>query len=253
MRVVESFNAYWAAASPLVRLQFRTAIVQWVSWIVMFGITDPDARAPYYTLYWRRNEDVSLTCEGSAAVGYYSAIFLLLSAVNHSLCATFHVWYEECVANGSNPLRWAEYFFSASLMHVMIAQLCGVADVYLLFAIAALTAVTMTFGWLQEVTGPALRKEQETYSLAPFVLGFLPWIAQWIIILAHFVHAGSPPAWVSALMFLEIALDSLFALVMFVSQRRNVSFERIEVGYLILSLTAKQLLAWVNFGGTKSL
>jgi len=253
MRALDALRAYWASVSWIVHLQVIAAVVQWLSSIVLFAITDPDARVPYYTLYWRRHEGFSLTCEGSAAVGYYSAVFLLLSATNHSVCAVFHEWYEGAVANGCNPVRWLEYFFSASIMHVMIAQLCGVADVHLLFAIAALTAVTMAFGWLQEAVGSTLRKEQPAYSLAPFFMGFLPWAAQWAVILSHFAHAGSPPEWVYALMVIEIVLDASFAVVMYRSQRSSVSFASIEVSYVILSLTAKQLLAWINFGGTQSL
>lgn len=40
---------------------------------------------------------------------------------------------------------------SASLMHVLIAQLSGVTDVYLLFCIFGLTAITMAFGWMMEL------------------------------------------------------------------------------------------------------
>lgn len=252
-RAQDALRAYWASVSWIVHWQAIAAAVQWLSSIVLFAITDPDARVPYYTLYWKRNEGFSLTCEGSAAVGYYSAVFLLLSATNHSVCAVFHEWYERAVADSCNPVRWLEYFFSASIMHVMIAQLCGVADVHLLFAIAALTAVTMTFGWLQEAVGPTLRKERGAYSLAPFVMGFMPWAAQWAVILSHFAHAGSPPAWVNALMALELILDVSFAVVMYASQRSSVHFASIEMSYIILSLTAKQLLAWINFGGTRSL
>jgi hypothetical protein len=39
---------------------------------------------------------------------------------------------------------------SASLMSVMIAQLCGVTDIHLLFTLAALMGSTMLFGHLME-------------------------------------------------------------------------------------------------------
>ena len=247
----DALRAYWNATSDLVHWQAIAAVVQWLTSIVMFALADPDARVPYYTLYWRRKDGFSLTCEGSAAVGYYSAIFLLLSATNHSLCAVFYDWYERAVNNECNPVRWVEYFFSASLMHVMIAQLCGVADVHLLFAIAALTATTMTFGWLQEAAGPALRKDRADYVWAPFVMGFLPWAAQWAVIFSHFHNAGSPPEWVIWLIVLEICLDASFAAVMWNSQT-GMPFARVEMWYVFLSLFAKQLLAWINFGGSRS-
>ncbi len=52
----------------------------------------------------------------------------------------------------SNAFRWAEYAASASIMRVLIAQLAGVTDIYLLFTIFFLTATTMAFGWLMERT-----------------------------------------------------------------------------------------------------
>lgn len=247
-------DTWWHSASPLVRLHVCAALVQLVTASALFAAIDRDARAPVYTLYWRREEGVALTREGSAIVGYYSAVFLLLSAVNHTVCAVFHDWYERAIVDNScNPVRWPEYFFSASIMHVMIAQLCGVADVHLLFAVATLTATTMTFGWLQEAAGPALRKENSAYSMASFWMGFVPWAAQWAIISSHLGHAGSPPWWVYLLITLEGALDLLFAAVMYTSQRGDKSFVHIEMWYIGLSLTAKQALAWVNFGGTRSL
>jgi hypothetical protein len=205
-----------------------------------------------YTLYWRRQEGFALTREGSAIVGYYAGAFLFLSFLNHAITAACADWYDVVLLSECNPLRWLEYSVSASIMHVMIAQLCGVADAYLLFCIAALTAVTMVFGWMQETLRPLLKNDGR-FELTPFVLGFVPWIAQWIVIWVHFDHAGSPPAWVSALVGLEVALDTSFALWMWLAQTCVSHYATVEVGYVVLSLTAKQLLAWVNFGGAQSL
>lgn len=245
-------GTWWGDASPLTRLHFGAAVVQFFTGFSLFLLVDEDATVPVYTLYWRRKEGVVVNLESHAIVGFYSGAFLLLSFLNHAITAWCSDWYERVLTEQCNPLRWLEYSISASLMHVMIAQLCGVADAYLLFCIAALTAVTMVFGWMQETLRPLLKNDGR-FELTPFVLGFVPWIAQWIVIFAHFDHAGSPPRWVAVLMALEFVLDASFAAWMLLSQTCVNEFKTVEVGYVVLSLTAKQALAWVNFGGTRSL
>tara|TARA_B100000900_G_scaffold201821_2_gene171098 strand:- start:1164 stop:2645 length:1482 start_codon:yes stop_codon:yes gene_type:complete len=49
-----------------------------------------------------------------------------------------------------NPLRWAEYFFSASLMQVVVQILCGYTDVWILSLCATCIAVTQVFGYASE-------------------------------------------------------------------------------------------------------
>lgn len=243
---------WYRDAKGITRLHVWAAGVQFVTSVAIFAATDTDARAPVYTLYWRREAGFALAREGSAVVGYYAGAFLFLSFLNHALTAYCSDWYDRVLLSECNPLRWLEYFFSAAIMHVMIAQLCGVADAYLLFCIGALTAVTMVFGWLQETLRPLLKNDGRR-ELTPFLLGVVPWVAQWAVILAHFHHAGSPPQWVSALMALELVLDVSFAAWMLLSQTCVDHYATVELGYVVLSLTAKQLLAWVNFGGTRSL
>jgi hypothetical protein len=55
---------------------------------------------------------------------------------------------------------------SASLMSVMIAQLCGVTDIHLLFTLAALMGSTMLFGHLMETANGA-RIPTFTYTSDP--------------------------------------------------------------------------------------
>ncbi len=87
-------------------------------------------------------------------VGALSGAFLLLSAADHLLVALPGVFnaYEAGVRRNVNAYRWTEYAVSASIMRVLIAQLAGVTDIHLLFAIFFLTATTMAFGWLMERT-----------------------------------------------------------------------------------------------------
>jgi hypothetical protein len=235
------------------RLNAVAAVFQTVTGAVLLGITDYDATVPVFTFYpARREETIRWTYAADKLhdfpVGVWSGVFLLLSAADHLWVATCgRAAYEDNLKARCNPARWAEYAVSASIMHVMIAQICGVMDVHLLLAIFALTSTCMLCGWLQEL---------QSGSWAPFVLGFWPWLFQWIIISSYFIDAlnhSSPPDFVYAIIVIEIALDSCFALAMWYQQYYPDRYETGEVAFIVLSFTAKQALAWLNFGGTRAL
>lgn len=60
----------------------------------------------------------------------------------------------------------------------------------------------------------------------------------------------------TAIIIILFVLDGSFALNMYLQLKEIGPFSDYlygEMGYIILSLTAKQLLAWINFGGTESL
>jgi hypothetical protein len=182
-------------------------------------------------------------------IGYFSAIFLMLAAVNHIYVATYgQEDYNLGISQGKNTFRWMEYGLSASLMHVMIAMLCGVCDVHLLLGIFGLTMTTMTFGYLQERThDPELR---------PFWLGCVPHVFNWAIIASYFFHGVAeykPPMFVWSIIFFIFSLDATFAVNQYLQQKKLWKWQEYEYGelwFIGLSLVSKQLLAWVNYGGT---
>eukprot|EP00741_Cyanophora_paradoxa_P024665 tig00022104_g23814.t1 len=190
-------------------------------------------------------------------VGYMSGLFLLLSFLNHALCAApiSNEHYNRMIAGGANYWRWIEYSFSASLMHVMIGILCGIADVHTLFLIFGLTHVTMIYGATFE------RDNAGRFGMGPrvawlhFWLGFIPHAFNWLVIACHFfrnVRVGSPPGFVWAIIFIEFILDLSFAVNLWlqwkgVGRYREYAFG--ELMFTVLSLSAKQLLAWIAFGG----
>ncbi len=172
---------------------------------------------------------------------------------------------------------------SASFMRVMIAQLAGITDLHLLVAIFALTATTMTFGWLMELmNGKVLTtyvvqntteepekdvqtreahntiqtSERPKVNFTPFWLGFIPHMVSWAIVICYFtvsVKRGSPPKWVYAIIIVVFLLDLTFAInqyLQFKQVKFLQGFGRAELFYIILSITSKQLLAWLNWGGT---
>mgnify|MGYP002133659313 CR=1 FL=1 len=151
------------AERPLRWLNLAVGLVQMGAAAVMMWLVDWDKVAPVYTNFPDVDAPRAIANMRPVqhrwttfSVGAMSSVFLFMSGLDHWLVSIpSRVWrvYFSGVKRGRNLFRWTEYFFSASLMHAEIALLCGIFDVHLLFAVYALTAVTMVFGALQEVYG----------------------------------------------------------------------------------------------------
>jgi uncharacterized membrane protein HdeD (DUF308 family) len=237
-----------------------------ITGIIIFIITDTTATVPSYSFFptaGNRSSNFWVPVPkllSKVIVGYFPGVFLLLAGVDHMVCATFgRATYEEQLANNQNHFRWAEYSISASLMHIMVAYLSGMFDVHLIFAVFGLTLITMVFGSEQERTNAHLQGKPELKSMRPFWFGCIPHVWNWAIICCFFfvgVSRGNPPAFVWAIIFFILILDSTFAINMYLQQIEYGKWKKYVYGewvFCVLSLVAKQLLAWVNFGGTRSL
>lgn len=243
-------------------LNVAAALLQAATGCLMVVLVDRDATVPVYTNFplivpgerTVANQRPAPRHWTNVSVGLMSAVFLFLSAANHAFVASpcvFQRHYLPWLRQGRNPVRWAEYSVSASLMHVQIALLCGIYDLHLLFTIFALTALTMLFGALQE----ALPGEPSM-----FWWGCVPHVANWAVIACYFfrtVQHASPPDFVWSILFIILALDSVFAVTAYMQQQgkcgRGTSSYRAETVYIMLSLAAKQSLAWLQFWGAQSM
>ena len=110
-----------------------------------------------------------------------------------------------------------------------------------------------------QVDGFTPEKRKRSVSWTPFIMGCLPHLAAWSIVGTYFFYGvanGDPPKFVWAIIFILFTLDASFALVQYL-QFKQVKFLRglykAEFAYIVLSLTAKQLLAWIQYGGSQSL
>uniref|UniRef100_A0A7S2K6I9 Uncharacterized protein n=1 Tax=Leptocylindrus danicus TaxID=163516 RepID=A0A7S2K6I9_9STRA len=229
-------------------------------------ITDTDATVPVYSFFpdpdsrGVANDWAPLAKEQfNFPVGYLAGISILIASLDHLIVATVgRKTYESYLAGRRNPFRWIEYSLSASVMHVMVAQLSGVFDIHLLFCIFGFTMTTMIFGNLMEVLN-AERDYDEPVWWAPFLYGWIPHMYGWSIILCFFFYAvvkGDPPEFVWAIIFIIFGLDTTFPIVQILQQRGKGKWENYvhgELWFCILSLTSKQLLAWLNYGGTAAL
>jgi hypothetical protein len=258
----------------LFRLNLGLGIFHLATGSALIALTDTDATAPVYSFFsdpdTRGIADAWVPIAnllGTMPVGYWAGISILISSLDHLLVATlFRNSYEHYLARFHNPFRWIEYGFSASCMHVMVAQLSGVFSVHLLFSIFGFTMVTMIFGNEQELANAKRRyvdgnreDEKEQITLRPFWYGCIPHLYGWALIFWFFfqgVSNSDAPAFVWVIIFAIFILDCTFPINQYLQQKRIGKWDKYvygEIWFCILSLVAKQLLAWVNFGGTMAL
>jgi Heliorhodopsin len=178
------------------------------------------------------------------------AAFVFLSAAAHFLLAAPRIngWYNRNLARDRNYARWIEYSLSSSIMIVLIAMLTGISEVTALGALFAANAAMILFGLLME--------HYETPghpNWLSYLFGCLVGVVPWLLIAVYLVGPGvdaSPPAFVYGIFFSLFVCFNIFALNMFLQYRRIGRWRDYlfgEVGYIVLSLTAKSLLAWQVF------
>jgi len=183
----------------------------------------------------------------SIALGPMIAVFLFLAAADHLLVAAprINAWYVRGLEQRSNVARWIEYAISASIMIVLIAMLSGIRDIAALVAIFGVNTAMILFGLLME-----RQQEPGSTDWSAFWFGSLagavPWVAIWIYTLG----APEVPGFVYAIIAIELVLFFTFALNMVLQYRqigRWRDYVAGEVTYIVLSLVAKSLLAWLVF------
>ena len=190
-------------------------------------------------------------------VGYLGVIlasFLLISAIAHFTIAFVKTKnYNENLKKGMNPYRWYEYFFSSSIMLVIIATFVGVWDLWSLVMIFVLNAVMIMCGFLME----KINFYTKATDWSAYLLGALAGFTPWVVLAAYFIAAlGStetnPPTFVYAILLIYFIMFNTFSINM-VLQYKGVGKWRDylygERVYIILSLIAKTALAWLAFIG----
>jgi len=182
------------------------------------------------------------------------ASFLFISAIAHTFVALPGVygWYLRNLERSINYVRWWEYAASASVMIAVIAMLTGMYDLPSLILIFALNATMLLFGLLMEM----FNRPGERVNWTPFYLGSVAGAVPWAIIGLYLwgpgTGPGDPPGFVYAIFFSLFVLYVLFPLNMWLQYRRIGPWREYvfgEYGYIVLSLTAKSLLAWQVFAG----
>lgn len=184
------------------------------------------------------------------ATGWGVFAFLAISAGALFIIASPAVfpWYQRNLLQSRNYGRWIEYFFSSSIMIVLISQICGISDIAALLAIFGINASMILFGALQEkYEKPGKR------NLLPFWFGSFAGIIPWIAIVIYVIAPGisvSPPGFVYGIIVSLFIFFNCFAINMILQYKQVGPWRDYLFGekvYIILSLTAKALLAWQVF------
>lgn len=181
------------------------------------------------------------------------AMFLFISAIAHFIIVMpkTNAIYNRDLGKGVNRFRWYEYALSSSIMIVLIAQLFGVYDIGALIAIFTVNASMNLFGLLME----ELNQYKERTDWKPFIFGSIAGIAPWMIILLYAFGNSDPaqvPWFVYAIVGSYFVFFNLFPVNMILQYKKVGKWANYLYGervYIVLSLVAKSVLAWLVFSG----
>lgn len=180
-------------------------------------------------------------------IGPAVAAFLALAALDHLAVAApgLHRWYERNLDRGVNYARWIEYSISASVMMVLIALFVGVRDLAAVIAVFAANTAMILFGLLME-----RQQEPGRADWSAFWFGSIIGAVPWIVVAVYIAQPPEVPGFVYGITIGQFVLFALFAVNMALQYGRVGRWRDYrygEVGYLVLSVTAKSLLAWLIF------
>ena len=181
----------------------------------------------------------------SYPLGAAVALFSMLSAVFHLLIVSPWGWqrYRAELGMCQNRFRWVEYSLSASLMIVLIAGITGISDIAALIALFGVNAAMILFGWLMETTN----QPGPTASWTPFVFGCVAGAVPWIAIAIYLFGAAQPPGFVYGIFVSIFVFFNCFAINQWMQYRQVGRWNNYVTGertYIVLSFSAKTLLAW---------
>jgi len=190
-------------------------------------------------------------------LGYLGVIlssFLLISAAAHFTIAFLRMKkYEENLKKGMNPYRWYEYALSSSIMLTFLSTFVGVWDLWSLVMIFVLNAMMIMFGYLMEKINQYTKKT----DWSPYLLGCISGFTPWLVTAAYFIAAlGStdtkPPTFVYLTLLIYFIMFNTFSINMILQYKGIGKWRDYLYGervYIILSLIAKTMLAWLVFVG----
>ena len=199
-------------------------------------------------------DSITTTHIGDLPLAWGVFAFLALSALALLLIASPGIfgWYKRNLAAGRNYGRWIEYSITSSLMIVLIVMICGVSDIAALIAIFGVNASMILFGLLMEKYEKPGKANWLSYLFGCFA-GIIPWIAVAIYAWSPGLKGANPPGFVYGIIVSLFVFFNIFALNMFLQYKQVGKWRDYLFGektYIILSLTAKALLAWQVYAAT---
>ncbi len=198
--------------------------------------------------------DSVLTTLFDLPLGWGVFAFMAISAAALLIIASPGVfeWYKGNLLKGRNYGRWIEYSISSSIMIVLIAMICGISDIAAILALFGVNASMIFFGLLMEKYERPGRPSWLSFWFGSFA-GIVPWLAVLVYVWSPGLDGPAPPTFVYAIIVSLFLFFNVFAVNMVLQYKkvgpwRDYLFG--EKAYIVLSLTAKALLAWQVFSAT---
>ena len=185
--------------------------------------------------------------------GILVASFLLISAAAHGIIYLNKNQYIEDLKKGINKYRWFEYAISSSIMIVLISTLFGIYDIGTLILIFLINASMNLFGLVMEQLNAG--KEKSNVNWGPCIWGSIAGIGPWIVILLYMFGTGNfdmIPWFVWAIVGTYFVAFNTFPVNMILQYKGVGKWKDYYYGervYIILSLAAKSVLAWLVLFG----
>lgn len=253
-------------------LNGAAAMVHLIQSVIMFQLIDGDTIELFF-IRWDSPQGTTTTglIEPSIefvginiAIGHLLVLFLLLSGIAHLLITTL-LWdrYIRYIRQGINPYRWIEYSITASLMIVAITMLGGQSSIGVLLSFFTLIAIMNLMGLRMEqvnrVRGSVGDVIENKIDWRPYWLGWIPALVPWVIIFGNLVYTridigSSFPSFVLFATGFTFFMFNLFAVNMYLQYRgwwRWRDYLWGEFIYILLSFTAKTILAWWIYLGAE--
>lgn len=262
-------------AAALVIVAFNKSDKKWFWYTSYPGLDDYEGQQPQV-------QEIA-----QFSIVWLAPVFVFMSAMDHLCSLLFRDTYEWYLKRSQNPFRWTEYSFSAALMRFVIAMLAGITDIHLLICLFTLTSMTIQGGATCEAVNAKARADDLPMYWRPFYTAWISQIVSWGIIFSYFINSvtegtmSGGAAW--PIMIVLFLLDAAFA-VLFSLQWLQIppfdgTFAKVpcschyndgdsfltcfllcfwclfteyahgEIGFIILSFTAKSLLAWIVVTG----
>ncbi len=188
--------------------------------------------------------------------GILVGVFLLLSALAHALISIpnkLNMIYNHDLQKGINKFRWFEYALSSSVMIVLIATLFGIYDIASLILIFVVNASMNLFGLVMEQLNAG--RTDGKMNWGPFVWGSFAGLAPWAAILLYMFGTGNfgqVPWFVWAIVATYFVMFNTFPINMILQYKKVGKWKDYLYGehaYIVLSLVAKSILAWLVLFG----
>lgn len=188
--------------------------------------------------------------------GVLVAMFLFISAAAHALISipkTLNDTYNADLAKGINKFRWFEYALSSSIMIVLISTLFGIYDIASLLLIFVVNASMNLFGLVMEQLNSGRSKNNVIWG--PFIWGSIAGLAPWAVILMYMFGTGNfdmVPWFVWAIVGTYFVAFNTFPINMVLQYKGIGKWKDYLYGertYIVLSLVAKSVLAWLVLFG----